>query len=107
MATEENYELEVTCLIGGDPSTFLVTLPRTTTINEPTEVVHQKVVHQRGQLAAFRVRFVEVNLWNVCLEFHVIVDSDVIACLADALASQVDIDIGSFERDLSGFTLED
>ena len=62
MATEENYELEVTCLIGGDPSTLLVTPPRTTTINEPT-----KVVHQRGQLAAFRVRFVKVNLWKAVL----------------------------------------
>lgn len=30
MATEENYELELTCLIENDPSTFLVTLPRTT-----------------------------------------------------------------------------
>lgn len=32
-----------------------------------------------------------------------------IACLAgaDALASHVDVDVGSFERDLSGFRLED
>lgn len=33
MATEEDYELELTCLIEGDPKTFLVTLPRTALVD--------------------------------------------------------------------------
>jgi hypothetical protein len=101
MTTEEDYELELTCLIEGDPKTFLITLPRTAMVDEL-----RTVVHQRGQLAAFRVRVVEVNLWKVCPEFHIIVDV-VADCLADALASQVDIDIESFEHNLSEFRLED
>ncbi|KAI0276710.1 hypothetical protein BGY98DRAFT_984460, partial [Russula aff. rugulosa BPL654] len=63
MATEEDHELEFTCLIEGDQDTFLVTLPRTAQVDEL-----RRDVHQRGKLAAF-----------------------------------VDIDIKSFERDLSGF----
>ena len=67
MATEEDHELELTCLIEGDQDTFLVTLPRTAQVDES-----RRDVHQRGKLAAFRVRFTEVNLWKVCPEFHVI-----------------------------------
>jgi hypothetical protein len=100
MAAEEDCELDLTCLIEGDPNTFLVTLPRTATVDEL-----RRGVHQRGQLAALHIRFLDVNLWKVCPEFHIIVD--VIDCLADALASQVDIDIESFERNLSEFRLED
>jgi hypothetical protein len=100
MATKEDYELELTCLIEGDPNTFPITLPRTATVQEL-----RTVVHQRGLLAAFRVRVLEVNLWKVCPEFHIIVD--VMDCLADALASQVDIDIESFGRNLCELRLED
>ncbi|KAI0270891.1 hypothetical protein BGY98DRAFT_1009087 [Russula aff. rugulosa BPL654] len=78
MPTEGDYELELTCLIEGDQDTFLVTLPRTAEVDEL-----RRDVHQRGKLAAFRVRFTEVNLWKV------------------------DIDIKSFERDLSEFRLDD
>jgi hypothetical protein len=67
MPTEGDYELELTCLIEGDQDTFLVTLPRTAQVDEL-----RRDVHQRGKLAAFRVRFTEVNLWKVCPEFHVI-----------------------------------
>lgn len=71
MAPEADYELELTCLIEGDPNTFLITLPRTAFVDEL-----RRVVHQRGlrQLAAFRFRVVEVNLWKVRPEFHRIVD---------------------------------
>jgi hypothetical protein len=65
MATEEEYELELTCLIDGDPNTFLVTLPRTALDDEL-----RRVAHQRGQLAAFRVRFLEVIHWGVCPEIR-------------------------------------
>jgi len=75
MATEEDYEL--TCLIEGDPNTFLVTLPRTAVVDEL-----RSGVHRLGQLAALHVRVLDVDLWKV------------------------DIDIESFERDLSEFRLE-
>lgn len=61
MATEEDYELDLTCLIEGDPNTFLVTLPRTAIVDEL-----RSGVYQRGQLAALHVRFSDVNLWKVC-----------------------------------------
>jgi hypothetical protein len=101
MPTEEDYELELTCLIEGDPNTFIITLPRTAIVDEL-----RRVVHKRGRLAAFRVRIAEVNLWKVCPEFHRIIDA-IIDCLAHALVSQVDIDIESLEPDLSEFRLDD
>ncbi len=67
MATEEDYELELTCLIEGDPDTFLITLPRTAIVDEL-----RRGVHHRGQLAVFRVRVLDVNLWKVCAEFHIL-----------------------------------
>lgn len=68
MAPEADYELELTCLIEGDPNTFLITLPRTALVDDL-----RRAVHQRGQLAAFRIHFVEVDLCKVRPEFHRIV----------------------------------
>jgi hypothetical protein len=69
MAPEADCKLELTCLIEGDPNTFPVTLPRTAFVDEL-----RRLVHQRGRIAAFRLHFVEVDLWKVRPEFHRVVD---------------------------------
>ena len=66
MATED-HELELTCLIEGEANTLRVTLPRTAIVDEL-----RGVIHQRGQLAEFRIRFLELCLWKVCPRFHII-----------------------------------
>ena len=62
MATEKDYELELTCLIEGETNTLLVTLPRTAIVDEL-----RGVIHQRGQLAALRIRYLDLSLWKVSL----------------------------------------
>jgi hypothetical protein len=59
-------ELRFTCLIEGDPDTFLVTLPRIALVDDL-----RRAVYQRGQLAAFRILLAEVDLFKVCPEFHI------------------------------------
>ena len=67
MAIKEDCILELTCNIEADQYTFLVTLHHTAVVDELRCGVYQQV-----QLAALRLRVLEVDLWKVCPGFHII-----------------------------------
>jgi hypothetical protein len=65
MATEQEQNFQLTCLIEGDDNTFIITLPVTATVDKL-----RRGVHQLGGLDTLNVRVVAVNLWKVCPEIH-------------------------------------
>jgi hypothetical protein len=68
MATEQEKTLRLTCLREGDANTFIVTLPVTGSVEEL-----RRGIHQNGEIPS-NVQVMDVNLWRVCPEFHIVID---------------------------------
>jgi hypothetical protein len=89
MATSEGKNYKLNCLIEGEEDTIIFVISCEAMVKDLKQLIYQE-----GELEALQCRLLDLALWKVCKEFHMIIN---IHCLANPLVSQVDIDLEPFQ----------
>ena len=67
MTTGDEYDLN--CLIEGEENTLTLSVPRVAKVNEL-----MRVIYREGQLDVLQYRLLDLAVWKVRQEFHLIIN---------------------------------